>query len=347
MGQSIGANSIDMHLIQVHPMGVVDPGAADAKIKLLAEASLRDAGGILLDCEGARFCNELGRRDDMNNAMWERNKAPYRLILNQKAYSAAKSVCDRYEGRGLMRRFTSGAEIAREIGIGSSVLERTLDEYNLSANVGTPDKFGKRLFNSVPFTMQDSFHVAIVTPVIHYCMGGLEIDRDGSVLSKENSTPIRGLYAAGEVTGGVHGNNRLAGNSLLECLVFGRLTGEAATKYLTDMYRLEPDLSKIVIASPQAPRTLSIAKLPLYSPQQVAEHNTRSDCWIVVNGQVLDVTNFVSQHPGGDLALMRYAGQDASEDLNNMHPIDAVIKYAPHTIIGNLFPTPPRMPGKL
>merc|ERR1711937_795832 len=74
------------------------------------------------------------------------------------------------------------------------------------------------------------FYVAIITPVIHYCMGGLEIDAEGAVMG--SSGPIKGLYCAGEVAGGVHGNNRLGGNSLLDCVVFGRVTGVAATKYI-------------------------------------------------------------------------------------------------------------------
>merc|ERR1711934_855257 len=78
---------------------------------------------------------------------------------------------------------------------------------------------------------KEEFYVAIITPVIHYCMGGLEIDVDSAVLGKSGAA-IKGLYCAGEVAGGVHGNNRLGGNSLLDCVVFGRVTGVAATKYI-------------------------------------------------------------------------------------------------------------------
>merc|ERR1712014_244105 len=74
------------------------------------------------------------------------------------------------------------------------------------------------------------FFVAIITPVIHYCMGGAEVNAKGQVMGK--SGPIAGLYAAGEVAGGVHGNNRLGGNSLLECVVFGRVTAVEAAKFM-------------------------------------------------------------------------------------------------------------------
>merc|ERR1711934_1239529 len=78
---------------------------------------------------------------------------------------------------------------------------------------------------------KEEFYVAIITPVIHYCMGGLEIDVDSAVLGSDG-TVIPGLYAAGEVAGGVHGNNRLGGNSLLDCVVFGRVAAKAACKFI-------------------------------------------------------------------------------------------------------------------
>merc|ERR1711865_1280855 len=92
---------------------------------------------------------------------------------------------------------------------------------------------GKKFYHNVidgAAVKTQSFFVAIITPVIHYCMGGLEIDAEGLVIG--NTGPIKGLYCAGEVAGGVHGNNRLGGNSLLDCVVFGRVTGVAATKYI-------------------------------------------------------------------------------------------------------------------
>ena len=76
------------------------------------------------------------------------------------------------------------------------------------------------------------FYVAIITQVIHYCMGGLGVNVDSVVMSKTTVKPVQGLYAAGRVAGGIHGNNRLGGNSLLDCFVFGRVAGEHAAKYM-------------------------------------------------------------------------------------------------------------------
>merc|ERR1712054_607551 len=87
-------------------------------------------------------------------------------------------------------------------------------------------------FHNLPMETSDSFHVAVVTPVIHYCMGGLKMNPDAEILRTDDSI-IGGLYAAGESMGGVHGNNRLGGNSLLDCVVFGRVSGRSAARHLT------------------------------------------------------------------------------------------------------------------
>merc|ERR1712014_240398 len=94
------------------------------------------------------------------------------------------------------------------------------------------DKWGKKFFHNLPLDAKDAFHIAIVTPVIHYCMGGLSINPDSECL-REDGTVVGGLYAGGEAAGGIHGNNRLGGNSLLDCVVFGRVSGRSAARYLT------------------------------------------------------------------------------------------------------------------
>merc|ERR1719379_1092445 len=99
-----------------------------------------------------------------------------------------------------------------------------------SGKTGSGKKFYHNIIQGSDVKTQP-FFVAIITPVIHYCMGGLEIDAEGAVIGKTGK-PIKGLYCAGEVAGGVHGNNRLGGNSLLDCVVFGRVTGLAAIKYI-------------------------------------------------------------------------------------------------------------------
>merc|ERR1711939_712530 len=96
-----------------------------------------------------------------------------------------------------------------------------------------PTGSGKKFYHNVipgDKVATQEFYVAIITPVIHYCMGGLEVTAEAEVISNRGAIP--GLYAAGEIAGGVHGNNRLGGNSLLDCVVFGRVAGKAASKYI-------------------------------------------------------------------------------------------------------------------
>merc|ERR1712019_227939 len=111
-----------------------------------------------------------------------------------------------------------------------------------SGKTGSGKKFYHNIIQGSEVKSQP-FYVAIITPVIHYCMGGLEIDAEGAVLGK--SGIIKGLYCAGEVAGGVHGNNRLGGNSLLDCVVFGRVTGAAATKYILGADVKKVDLKEL------------------------------------------------------------------------------------------------------
>ena len=218
--------------------------------------------------------------------------------------------------------------------------ERT-PPWKASGKTGSGKKF---YHNIIPGSAvkSESFYVAIITPVIHYCMGGLLIDEDSACIGS-NNLAIPGLYAAGEVAGGVHGNNRLGGNSLLDCVVFGRVAGKAAAKYMLGADMKEVDLQEVSgggltgavesskLAGGSYEDKMNSAAVPAavgaapaagggggggISLADVAKHNTKADCWVVVDGQVLDVTSFLSEHPGGELAILTFAGKDATEEFN-------------------------------
>merc|ERR1719331_249003 len=255
MGEAIGAKSVDLEWVQVHPTGLVKPDDADAKIKFLAAEALRGVGGLILNKEGQRFANELGRRDYVTGEMWK-SKPPFRLVLNKAASDEIIWHCKHYTGRGVMKYYASGADLAKDMGVPVSVLEQTHEQHYQAAKKTEKDPdggsfpaypsgkswdeasgktgSGKKFYhNTIPGSAvaAEPFYVAIITPVIHYCMGGLEIDVNSAVIGA-NGKAIPGLYCAGEVAGGVHGNNRLGGNSLLDCVVFGRVAGKHCAQYM-------------------------------------------------------------------------------------------------------------------
>merc|ERR1712087_735825 len=268
MGEAIGAETIDLEWVQVHPTGLVKPDDPDAKVKFLAAEALRGVGGLVFDANGKRFANELGRRDYVTGEMWK-NKPPFRLCLNKAASDEIIWHCKHYTGRGVMKFYENGEALARDMGVPLSVLEQTHEEHYQAAKKTEKDPdggsypaypsgkswdeasgktgSGKKFYhNIIPGSAVKSeiFYVAIITPVIHYCMGGLEIDVDSAVCGADGNA-IPGLYAAGEIAGGVHGNNRLGGNSLLDCVVFGRVAGLAACRYMLGADMKSVDLQEL------------------------------------------------------------------------------------------------------
>lgn len=135
MAMAIGAKGIDLEKVQVHPTGLVDPKEPDAKVKFLAAEALRGVGGLLIDNTGNRFVDELQHRDYVTGKMWENNKFPVRLVLNSTSSKEIEWHCKHYVGRGLMKRFNSGDELAKEIGVKPDVLKKTCESPALSLAV--------------------------------------------------------------------------------------------------------------------------------------------------------------------------------------------------------------------
>jgi len=399
--QAIGAAAVDLEHVQVHPTGLVHLDDPDNRVKFLAAEALRGEGGILIDKDGKRFCNDLGTRDYVTTQMWKHNNGPYRLILTEKSYKNIEWHCKHYCGRRVMKHYNSGVEIAKDMGIPPEQLQAEFDRYNgFGANDNDP--WGKKYFNGLPLNVNQKYMCAVVTPVVHYTMGGLKINGDAEVMH-QNGTPLLGLYAAGEATGGVHGRNRLGGSALLECVAIGRVAGKKALEYVSKPATSVSAAPLITISIPQsngaapitlnvngggivsasevaapkkdykfcgsfeistipvgggicpkdwkgpnsegavaeeaAPAAAEVAKGGTYSVEEVAKHNKESDVWVIVGDDVLDVTKFLPDHPGGKMALMAFAGRDATTEFEMVHEEGVIEKYAPETVIGKLKPS--------
>jgi len=342
MAQKLGGGTVDIDRVQVHPTGLVHPAEPEAKVKFLAAEALRGVGGILIDANGNRFVNELGTRDYVTDRM-NKGHGPFRLVLNGAASKEIEWHCKHYKGRGVMKGLT-GQQLCQEMGISGAKLTDTFNKYNADAAKGHPDQYGKKFFPNVPFNLNDNFHVAIVTPVIHYCMGGLKIDTDARVQTQQGAN-IPGLYAAGEVAGGVHGRNRLGGNSLLDCVVFGRVAGATATKDLLAFAldtlekggSLQSQSHSAASGSKVQAAAGGAAGTSVLTREQVSHHKTADDCWVILNNKVYDVSNFLGDHPGGKKAIMVYAGKDATEEFEMLHAPNVLKKYlSPDACIGSL-----------
>ncbi|KAH9915155.1 fumarate reductase [Epithele typhae] len=352
MAVAAGASAIDLEKVQVHPTGLVDPNEPDAKVKFLAAEALRGVGGLLLDNTGVRFVDELQHRDYVTGKMWENGKFPIRLVLNGPASAEIEWHCKHYVGRGLMKRYESGEALAKDMGIPAATLKKTFDDYNAVVKA-KKDPFGKKFFTDAVWKMDDVFNVAMMEPVLHYTMGGLEIDAESRVVDTKGK-PIPGLFAAGEVAGGVHGANRLGGSSLLGCVVFGRVSGDSAASYL--LHRIGPlaaqaagrlgvvaghlgaesSSSKPAEKKAEAASASSSSSGGAWTAEEVAKHNKKDDCWVIIDDKVLDVTGFLADHPGGEKAILLYAGRDATEEFNMLHDPKVIPRYAPESVIGSV-----------
>ena len=225
MAEAVGAGTVDMDQIQLHPTVHVDD---DGNAHLITEG-LRGDGAILVNKEGERFFNEVGTRDAVSNAENEQTDGQAWLIIDQKMVDASAVIAG-YISAGYTVTGDSYEALAEAMGVPADTFAATMDKWNeCVANQSDPD------FNRVSFANPldtAPYYAILVQPGIHHTMGGLTIDTSCEVLDGVHGNVIPGLFAAGEVTGGVHGANRLGGNAVADFVVFGGIAGESAAAYV-------------------------------------------------------------------------------------------------------------------
>eukprot|EP00443_Scrippsiella_acuminata_P078683 CAMPEP_0115511858 /NCGR_PEP_ID=MMETSP0271-20121206/74194_1 /TAXON_ID=71861 /ORGANISM="Scrippsiella trochoidea, Strain CCMP3099" /LENGTH=396 /DNA_ID=CAMNT_0002941965 /DNA_START=54 /DNA_END=1244 /DNA_ORIENTATION=- len=216
MASVAGASLVDMDKVQLHPTGFVDPKDVSSQHKILASEALRQAGAVLIDGMGHRFCQE---KDDVSSKIMAKlgqgsskgatcqQPLPIRLVLPPKVAESQAKHLGFYCSKGLLVKYNSIPEMANALGLDTR---------------GIADAIG-------PDVVDGAVLCGEVAPAVHYCLGGIKINDDASAVGEDG--PIPGLFAAGEVTGGIHGLNRIAGNGLLESVVFGRIAGKNAVEF--------------------------------------------------------------------------------------------------------------------
>ena len=220
MATAIGAGTVDMDQIQIHP-------TVEANTAALITEGLRGDGAILVNANGERFIDEVGTRDVVSAAEIAQPGSYSWLIVDQ-AMVDASSVIQGYITKGYTKTGSTYEELAKELDVDPATFANTMETWNSYVEAKNDPDFGRTSFAN-PLN-NGPYYAIKVTAGVHHTMGGVTINSETEVLKADGSV-IPGLFAAGEVTGGVHGANRLGGTAVADFVVFGRIAGESAANY--------------------------------------------------------------------------------------------------------------------
>ena len=226
LAEEVDGQLVDMNFIQIHPTVQQD----NPHVYLIGEA-VRGEGAILVNGQGERFINELETRKVVSAAITALPEKSAYLIFNQDVRDHAKAI-DFYDSVGLVEHGETLEALAKKIGVPADKLTATVDRWNTVVADQHDADFGRTTGLNHQFTAGPFFAIHIA-PAIHYSMGGLHIDPQTRVYDT-NGRIIPGLYAAGEVAGGLHGNNRIGGNSIADTVIFGQQAGKQITRFVRE-----------------------------------------------------------------------------------------------------------------
>ena len=237
MARNIGADLDGMRHVELYPTCFVNNFDRFNRKKIMAPLELLKFG-ILIHQRGKRFINELTNRRSLAQNIIKHcdteadpsiiKQYESYLIINEKFIDDYENLIKPFEKKYL-NKYSSLKEFTEYYGKKEYYknLERVINEYNTK---NTYDKYGR--VNRTYFDINDPVYVGIVTPCIFHTLGGLKINKNSEVFMKEKTEIIKGLFAAGEIIGSVHGDNVLPGNALTQCGVFGRIAAKSAIKYI-------------------------------------------------------------------------------------------------------------------
>lgn len=224
VAEQAGAATRDLEYIQAHPTYSPAGGV------MITEA-VRGNGAIVVNREGERFMNEITTRDKASAAILQQKGASAYLVFDDSIRKSLKAI-EGYVHLNIVKEGSTPEELAKKLDIPAAELSKTVTQYNGFVKAGKDTQFERpnlpRELSTPPF------YALEVAPAVHHTMGGVVIDTHAEVKSKKTGKPIQGLYAAGEVTGGVHGTNRLGGNAISDIVTYGRIAGAEAAKFAKD-----------------------------------------------------------------------------------------------------------------
>ncbi len=222
MAEAVGANLVDIEQIQIHP-------TVEQTTSILITESVRGGGAILVNQDGKRFTNELLTRDVVSAAINEQEGSFAYIIFDQYLRDNLAAV-ETYVESGITVEADSIEELAAKIDLEPAVLAETLNTWNKAVADKNDAEFAREtgMDNDIS---KGPFYAIKIAPGVHHTMGGVEINTGAEVINTDGAA-IAGLFAAGEVTGGIHGGNRIGGNAVADIVVFGRVAAASALKYI-------------------------------------------------------------------------------------------------------------------
>ncbi|WP_304407592.1 flavocytochrome c, partial [Turicimonas muris] len=221
LGLRAGATLVDMREIQAHPTVVPVKG-------ILISESMRGRGAYLVNQDGKRFINELLPRDIVAAGVLAQPTGKAWILIDNALVQKNK-LAQGYIQQGLAVKGNNVEELAKGIGVPAANLKATMEQYAKAFETKKDEAFGRPEMIT-PNNVFPMYAIQI-TPAIHHTMGGLRINKNAEVIGV-TAKPVPGLFAAGEVTGGVHGGNRIGGNAVADIITFGRIAGKSAADYI-------------------------------------------------------------------------------------------------------------------
>ena len=220
--EKLGAGTVDMKEIQIHP-------TVEQTTSYLISESIRGGGAILVSQKGQRFVNELDTRDKVSAEIIKLPEHYAYILFDQQVRNENKAV-EEYVSHDLVVQADTIKDLADKLSIDSNTLSQTVERYNQFAETKRDEDFGRTTGMRHPIN-KGPFYAIKIAPGVHHTMGGVTINTDTQVLDTDKHV-IQGVFAAGEVVGGVHGANRIGGNAVADIIIFGMQAGRKATDYI-------------------------------------------------------------------------------------------------------------------